>query len=218
MTDKKISELTDGGAIKHTDEMVVVRAGSNVKANMVRVGYEDLKPTGGHTPGGVAGPSTVNSFGIHELLEYPGGTNKRATYIYHLPHDFVEGTDMFIHVHHAPSAAVPAGQVDWKIHCQYAQGYGFGAYSATDMTETISIDLTGIAQYTHLIAEGLAINDASVGSVLRTDGIFVVTLERLASTDTSTGDQIFFEMDMHYQSDGTKTINKNDTGTGFQKV
>lgn len=183
-----------------------------------REGYEDLKPTGGHTPNGAAAPSTTNSIGIHELLEFSGTTNKRITMIYHLPHDFIEGTDLFIHIHHAPVAATPSGDVQWKAHYQYSEGYENGVYSGSDLTETITADLTDVSQFTHMITEGVAINDTSLSKTIRTDGIFIITLERLASVDTSTDAEVFFEMDLHYKSDGTKTVNKNDEGSGFTKV
>lgn len=199
--------------------MSLVRRGSS-NSTTKREGYEDLKPTGGLLPGGSATPSLVNRLGIHELYEFSGTINERLTNIYHIPHDFVEGSDLFFHVHHLPTSATPTGTVTWRFHFQYAQGYQFGQFSATDLTQDITIDLDNVSavQYDHIINEGLAINDATVGQVIRTDGIFIVTVERLASTDTNTEPQIFLELDIHYKSDKTATVNKNDTGSGFQKA
>jgi hypothetical protein len=184
-----------------------------------REGYEDLKPTGGLLPSGQAKPSQPNRIGTHELYEFSGTVNERLTNIYHLPHDFVEGTDMFFHVHHLPTSETPTGTVRWRFHYQYAQGYQNGSFSDTDLTQDVELDLGAISavQYGHIINEGVAVNDATVGAVLRTDGIFIVTIERLASVDTNTQPQIFLELDLHYKSDKTATVNRNDTGSGFTK-
>ena len=185
-----------------------------------REGYEDLKPTGGLLPSGQAKPSQPNTIGIHELYEFSGTVNERLTNIYHIPHDFVEGTDLFFHVHHLPTSASPSGTVTWRFHFQYSQGYQFGQFSNTDLTQDVTIDLGAVSavQYDHIINEGAAINDATVGSVIRTDGIFIVTIERLATADSNTANQIFLELDLHYKSDKSATVNRNDTGDGFQKA
>jgi len=224
MANKQIQDFTEQTTSVSTDKILMQDVGGTTKyiqsINLKRDGYEDLKPTGGHTPGGVAAPATVNTIGLHEMLEFSGTTDKHITFIYHVPHDFVEGSDLFFHIHHLPTAVSPSGTVDWTVHYQYAQGYQFGTFSGTDLDSFMTVDLTATSalQYDHMITEGLAINDAVVGSVIRTDGIFIATLYRHATTDTSVDAEIFLEMDMHYLSDGTKTVNKNDTGSGFTKV
>jgi hypothetical protein len=127
---------------------------------------------------------------------------------------------MFFHVHHLPTSATPTGTVMWRFHFQYSQGYQNNSFSNTDLTQDITMDLSAInaVQFDHIINEGLAINDTTVGDTLRTDGIFIVTVERLASTDTNTEPQIFLELDLHYKSDKTATVNRNDIGSGFEKV
>jgi len=210
MTDKTRNELLE--------EIRDAVTGGGGILSVGREGYEDLKPTGGLLPSGAAKPSQPNTIGIHELYEFSGTVNERLTNVYHLPHDFVEGTDLFFHVHHLPTAATPAGVVKWRFHYQYAQGYKFGQFSNTDLTQDIEVDLTGVVQYSHVINEGVAINDATVGSVLRTDGILIVTVERLAADDSNNAPQIFLELDVHYKSDKTATVNRNDTGSGFEKA
>ena len=220
MANKTINDFAKLTSALTTTELLVQDSGTltTQKMNVVREGYEDLKTTSIFTPGGVSAPSISSSIGIHELYEFSGGTNKRASFVFHLPHDFVEGTDLFFHVHHAPTAVTPTGTVTWRVHFQYAQGYGFGSFTGTDLTQDMTVDITGANQYEHIITEGAAVNDATVGSVIRTDGVILATVERLASTDTSTAPEVFIEFDIHYRSDGRKTVEKNDTGAGFVKV
>lgn len=184
-----------------------------------REGYEDLKPTGGYQPQGASAPGSVD-FGVHRLISFSGTTNERLTNIYHIPHDFVEGTDIFVHIHHLPTAVSPTGEVTWRVHMRYAQGYQFGNYSGADVVQDITLDLGAISavQYDHIINEGAALNDTDFGSVLRTDGIIIMTIERLGATDSNNADQIFIEADIHYKSDKSATVNRNDTGSGFEKA
>ena len=218
----QINDKPDLVSSKLTSNILVQDSstGTTNRLAIRRDGYEDLKPTEWLLPGGAANPSIVNTLGVHELIEYSGTVNERRTCLFHPPHDFVEGSDIFFHIHHLPTAASPAGVVDWRVHYQFAQGYQNGFFTGIDLTQDISVDLSASSavQYEHFITEGLAINDATVGSVIRTDGVFIATLERLGSSDTNNANQIFLEFDMHYLSDGTKTVNRNDTGTGFTKV
>jgi hypothetical protein len=220
MANKQITNFTTLASALTTTESIVQDSATLLTQKMpvVREGYEDLKPTGGLTPGGNSAPAVTNSIGIHDLYEFSGATNNQASFVFHLDHDFVEGTDLFFHIHHLPTAVTPTGTVVWRVHYQYAQGYQFGTYTGTDLTQDITATVTGAGQYDHFISEGVAINDATVGSVLRTDGLIIATLQRLGGTDTSTAAEIYLEFDIHYKSDGRKTLDKNDTGTGFTKV
>lgn len=157
---------------------------------------------------------------MHRLLSFSGTANERLTNIYHLPHDFIEGTDLFVHIHHVPTALTPVGEVTWRLHMRYAQGYQFGNFGGADVVQDITIDLgaAGALQYDHVINEGAALNDSDFGAVLRTDGVVLITIERLGATDSNNANQLFVEADIHYKSDKTPTVNKNDTGSGFQKA
>jgi hypothetical protein len=220
MANKQITDFVTLTSALTTTELLVQDSGTLLTSKMlvVREGYEDLKPTGSFTPGGGSSPSVASSIGIHERYEFSGSANNRASFVFHLDHDYVEGTDIFFHVHHAPTAVTPTGTVIWRVHYQYARGYGLDAYTGTDLTQDFTATVTGAAQYEHVITEGAAINDATVGSAIQTDGLILATVERLGSTDTNTAAEVFLEFDIHYKSDGRKTVDKNDTGSGWVKV
>lgn len=54
MADQKISDLTDGGALQATDELVVARGGANVRISGDEVGTGDVTGPGSSTAGNVA--------------------------------------------------------------------------------------------------------------------------------------------------------------------
>jgi hypothetical protein len=183
----------------------------------IRDGYEDLKPTGEFPAGGANSPTLKTFRGDYDLFAFDGtGTNDRATFKFHLPHDYVEDSDIYIHVHWALNKVSPTGNVKWKATMSYAKGYENGAFS-TDYVVSLPDATVNSTQYSHHITESSAITSANLGSTLMIDGVIIVSLER-DTTDTNGDDVFFIECDLHYLSDGRKTVNKNDTGSGFEKV
>jgi len=183
----------------------------------IREGYEDLKPTGEFPAGGANSPTLKTFRGKHDLYAYDGGgTNDIASFKFHIPHDYVEDSDMYIHVHWSNNQVAPTGNIKWIATMSYAQGYENGDFSADVVVNLPDATVNG-TQYTHHITESAAITAASFSDTFRTDGVFMVAIERDTS-DTNADDAFFIEVDMHYLSDGRATLNKNDTGSGFEKV
>lgn len=136
---------------------------------------------------------------------------------YHLPHDYVPGTDIFIHVHWSHnSSLVTGGSVTWGLELSYAKGYAQETFS---VPKTVSIlQNTSIAPYTHLIAEAACSTAGGSGtqldtSIIQTDGLVLAKIF-LDSNDitVSSGpvpDPFVHMVDIHYQSTGLPTRNRN---------
>jgi len=220
MANKTINGFSTASTSDSTHKMLVQKSDNTTESLLVRRnGYHDLKPTGGYTPGGAASPSvSVFIAPLYELGFDGSGTNNIATYRFHIPHDFVEGSDFFFHVHWALNTVSPTGNVKWKVTWRYAQGYEHDAFD-TQYVTTLPDATVSSTQYAHHITESAAVTPASMsGKTVRTDGMIIASLER-DTTDTNNDTAFMLEFDIHYLSDGTATVAKDDlTGTGFVKV
>lgn len=143
------------------------------------------------------------------------GTQSLYTAV-HIPHDYVPGTDLFIHVHWAHnSATVTGGSVTWGFEASYAKGHQQAAFSAP---VTVSVAQSAdLARYQHMVAEGALSVSGGSGTQLDTDLIEVdgmilirLFLDSNDITDSVTQpDPFAFFVDVHYQSTGMPTLNKS---------
>lgn len=135
---------------------------------------------------------------------------------YHLPHDYVPGTDIFIHVHWSHnSTTVLSGSVTWGLELSYARGYGREAFP---ITKTVTIlQQASLIPYQHMIAEAAASVVGGSGtqldtSTVETDGIILarIYLDSNDIVDSVLQPNPFVHMvDIHYQSTGLPTRNRN---------
>jgi len=142
------------------------------------------------------------------------GALSEAFIEFHLPHDYVMGTPIYLHVHwsHA-SSLVTGGSLTWGIECMYAKGHDQDEFDSPVIV-TIA-DFASTIAYRHLIAEAAASTEGGSGvqldtNLLEPDGIIQCRIY-LDSNDmaVSSGDTpapfVHF-VDVHYQSTcvGTK--------------
>jgi hypothetical protein len=143
---------------------------------------------------------------------------------YHIPHDYVLGTNLYIHTHWSQNvvdtggAAGAPGNVQWNFSVSYADGHGTAGGTADPFNAPITI--SGIqqgstTQYGHMITE---VPFTSVGGVsglidvnrIHVDGIVLVKIARGATGSLDTLNQAPFMhfVDIHYQSNNVPTKNK----------
>lgn len=132
---------------------------------------------------------------------------------FHTPHDYKLASDLYIHAHWTHAAAdVTSGEVTWEFEATHAKGYGRGVWS-TPITTTVTQSASTVP-YTHMIAETKLSNEGGIGGLLNsvdieTDSIIEVRLKLLSNTLTNTP-RIFMNFcDMHYQTTGIPTKNRN---------
>ena len=134
----------------------------------------------------------------------------------HIPHDYVPGTDLFIHVHWSHiGTLVTGGTTTWAFETIYAKGHDQAAFSAP-VTTTVQQG-ANTAQYQHMVAEtALSVTGGSANQLNTTDiepdGVVIARLY-LDSNDitVSSGlkpDPFVHFVDLHYQSTNVGTINK----------
>lgn len=126
---------------------------------------------------------------------------------FHMPHDYVPGSDIFIHTHWSVNV-VDAGSTTWAFEVSYAKGHQQMEFSAP-ITRTVA--QSAIGQYTHMIAEVQLSSPGGVGgmldsNLLEIDGIILVRTYLQSKTITSL--PFLHYVDIHYQSTGIGTKNK----------
>jgi len=134
---------------------------------------------------------------------------------YHIPHDYVNGTDTYLHFHWSHNVGVvTGGSVNWSAEVIYAKGHDQMAF-----TTPIQINLTCSAstiQYQHMICETQLSNSGGTGGMIDTnllepDGVIMIRGFLQSNDITSSGavpDPFLHFQDIHYQSFNIGTKNK----------
>lgn len=134
---------------------------------------------------------------------------------FHINHDYVKNSDIFLHFHWSHnSAIVTGGNVTWGAHVTYAKGHNQAAFSA-EVNPTV-VDNVSTTQYQHMIGE-LQLSASTPGATqidtddLEPDTIILVHVYLSANNITSSGavpDPFLHEVDIHHQSTGIFTKQK----------
>lgn len=122
--------------------------------------------------------------------------------VFHVPHDYVPGSDIHFHMHWSNAAATPnTGNVVWGFEYAFAKGFNQAAFPAFQtVTVTQACPAT---RYQHMIAETAAVTIAA----LEVDGLILVRAYRDAAAggDTCTDAVFAHTADVHYQSNNMAT-------------
>lgn len=131
---------------------------------------------------------------------------------FHLPHDYAEGTDIYIHAHWSHnSASVTSGGVVGVFEASYAKGHNQGFFG-TPVIVPITEDASPV-RYQHLVTEGPLSASAGAGGLLVTedlepDGVILARLELTGNTMDGGAKPFLHFVDIHYQSTGLATKNR----------
>lgn len=205
--DTNFTDLRDGLAIQ-----VPKTKGEGIKVDSLGTptyGWHDL--TGAlHVIGGVNDP-TMDIY-RDTLPEFHFAEGNEVLYRFHLPHDYVMGTDIFIHVHWSiNSALVTGGSTTWGFESTYAKGHDQGALHATKVVSVSQAAST--TQYQHMIAEtAMSVSGGSATQLdtddIEVDGLILTRLYLDSNDILSSGavpDPFVHFVDIHYQSTGVPT-------------
>lgn len=129
---------------------------------------------------------------------------------FHIPHDYVPGSDIYVHVHWSANTAVSntSGIPTFTIEATYAKGHGQMNFSNN---VTVTVANTYIAPYRHMISETTLTANNGTGGKLRSndiepDGIIMIRT-KLTTNSMVTAPFVHY-VDLHYQSTGIGTKNK----------
>lgn len=155
---------------------------------------------------------------------YQFAVNKEVFVEFHLPHDYVPGSNLYIHAHwslkwttalRAATNAATGGNVVWGFEVSYAKGHNQEAFS-TPITTTVQQNAS-TTQYQHMIAE-VQLSAASPSAsqldsdLIEVDGLILVRCYLSANNVTVSAGSVpapFLHMvDIHYQSTNIGTKDK----------
>jgi len=135
---------------------------------------------------------------------------------FHLPHDYVVGTPIFMHIHWSHnSTVVTGGSATFGFEMIYSKGHNQGAFAASS-TLTI-LQNASTTQYQHMIAEAQASTTGGSPVALDTDllepdGIICCRVfldsNDIVTSNLSVPKPFVHFVDIHYQSTGIGTKNK----------
>ncbi len=140
---------------------------------------------------------------------------------FHIPHDYVPGTDLYIHSHWSQivadtggAAGVP-GVAEWFWDFTYADGHGTAGGAADPFVAPLTISTTqqgSTTQYGHMIAEVAFTNDGGDAThldrnTIAVDGLVLVRVYRDpgSANDTLNQNTFLHFVDIHYQSTNMAT-------------
>lgn len=151
------------------------------------------------------------------IYQYLFDLNAEIWFEFHVPHDYVKGSDLYIHTHWSHiSATVTSGGVTWGYDITAAKGHQqeiFPAPINTSVTQLASVGASG--QYRHMIAEiQLSSNTPTANQInnssIEPDSLILVRNYLSAYNIVGgTGSVFMHYCDIHYQSTGIGTKQKS---------
>lgn len=150
------------------------------------------------------------------LKQYQFAATKEEFFEFHIPHDYVEGTDIFLHIHWSHTATtVTGGTVTFTYEISYSKSHNQAAFPAS-VTGTI-VPTPSNTQYQQILSETQISASSPSGSQidsdnLEPDGVILCRLEVTSNDITvSSGgvpDPFIHYVDIHYQSTDISTKSK----------
>lgn len=145
------------------------------------------------------------------IKKYQFDVGDETFHHFHMPHDYLPGSDMYIHVHWTHnSGALTGGSTTWQFEITYAKGYAQGQFN-TPKIITVTQDVV-TTPLTHQIAEikfSIPNGDATHidSNLLETDGLILVKASLISNSIGANPFMMF--CDCHYQSTNIPTKNRN---------
>jgi len=165
-----------------------------------------------------AGAPTLAAFrgGNVRSFFYSAGDDGDA--IFHIPHDYVPGSDMFLHLHWGHNGTAISGSLVVDFYLTYAKGHDQAAFAA-EVNRTLTVSTPNIAtipQYRHRVDETQITAASPAASqidsdIIEVDGLILVHFNATTIptiTGGTTNEPAFFTLDIHYQSTGVGTKQK----------
>lgn len=210
-------------ALTSTSAVIDKASGQGIKVDTTTptFPFQDIIGTFIPDPSGPNAPTLTALIG-GSCRSYAYGAGKQADYVFHIPHDYVPGTDIFVHMHWAHNGTAISGNFSPTIKATYAKGHNQANFS-TEITlaaTTVSTpDIATVPRYRHRLDEfQLSQNGGSANlldsSLLEPDGIVLLSFYATTIptiTGGSPNSPFVQTVDLHYQSTniGTKSKSPN---------
>jgi hypothetical protein len=199
-----------------TSDLIVPKTsgkGIRVDQDIPTFGWRDLEGLILPRETGAGHPTYATFRG--NIKGYYFSANDVTDLVYHMPHDWVPGSDVFMHVHWSHNGTAISGSLVIEYRWTYAKGHNQATYPAeTTFTQTISTpDVATYPQYGTPISEvQFSKSVPSAGEVdtdlLEPDGLLKISM-KTPTIPTITGGSLFIHyVDLHYQTSNIGTKQK----------
>lgn len=207
------------GLVSSDSQILAGITGKGIKVDTATPTYpwRDLEGMYIPDPGGVNAPSLITYQGL--VREYAYTATDKIDCRFHIPHDYVPGTDLYIHAHWSHIGTAISGNMVMSFAHSYAKGHNQANFSApkTVAITYATVDIATTPQYRHRIDEvQLSSSGGSAtlldSALIEVDGLLLINLT-VTGIPTITGanpnnEPFIHCIDLHYQSTGIGTKNK----------
>jgi len=169
-----------------------------------------------------ANAPTLGAFIGGSVRRYFFSATDKADCEFHIPHDYVPGTDLYIHHHWSHNGTNISGTNTVTYAFTYAKGHNQGDSSEFTAEKTFDVSDTNISinthrRYGHFISEAQLSTTGGSATQLNTtdlevDGVIGVNITQKTIptiTGGSVAEPAIFFVDIHYQSTGIGTKQKS---------
>lgn len=162
-----------------------------------------------------AGSPTRRQYAGGNVYDWSFAANDVCDFVFHIPHDYVPGTDLYIHVHWSHNGTAISGNAVFTFYAQYAKGHDQAIFGS-EISNTITyatVDVTTTPQYRHRIDE-IAISTSGGDAnhldsdAIEVDGLILGQLKMTTLPTITSGNLFVHTVDVHYQSTNMATKNK----------
>ena len=179
-------------------------------------GWRDIIGAVNPKASGVGAPTRAVYAGAN-IADYSFAANDVCDFCFHIPHDYVPGTDLHFHIHWSHNGTSITGNAVFTVYHTYASRTLAGTtIFPAEKTNTVTWATTDIAttpQYAHRVDE-IAITSAAgsatktANTLIEVDGLLVVNLKLTGLPTIGGGGKLFIHTcDIHYQSTNMATKN-----------
>lgn len=165
---------------------------------------------------GVGGTDPNDATYIGNIKAYQFSVNDECWVDYHIPHDYVKGTDIHLHFHWSHNNAfVTGGNVTWAADITYSKGHNQAPFPATVNTTVVGNAST--TQYQHIITEvQVSTSGGAAGQIdtddIEPDGVIMIrgylSANNITVSEGAVPDPFLHFKDIHYQSTNIATKDK----------
>ena len=209
MADKAFSTYPDLGAVPNIADTVLVyddsaSAVKQAKLENLISGWRDLRAPLIPVAGAGVNDPTLSFFGPSgTVMQYKFAVDDEVFMSYHIDHDIKVGSTIYPHVHWASSGTSTA-TVKWEMEYTIANRTGEPAFPAPT---TLDIEIAANSTaWAHQVTE-----HATGFTAPEIDALILVHLTRVTNGGTENTDDIFgLFVDMHYETQGYGTLNRED--------
>ena len=168
----------------------------------------NIRGTGGNDPTWAVFRTDISG----NISAYQFDASDECWINFHIPHDYVPGSEMYIHTHWGINGtAITTGSMVWGFNATYStrNDVTIDVFPAvTTVTATHNAATVNIPQYAHVVTETQLTTGGGTlgGKVIEVDGILLV---RVYTSSNTLGQEPFvFFADLHYQSTNLATKNR----------